>query len=246
MRLQWGRRERFFRCVPSQGVLSPHRFAPTSHRTRLNCWPLAFCAALTIIVLIVGTAAASDLAVHRLKTYGIFEATEQGGVIYLNGKEITLRKGQETRLEVPGYNPLDGVTPTFLEIVVSITNRGRKDAIGVETRIAMSPRVAPLILMKGVPEPGHSTLDTEATRRAAVWFAPIFLVRTVIPRIAAGETVDVIFDKIDLRATIHDYAKRRLWPTELRIEASIEPTAEERNLRNNNRLRDFRIEFPTY
>ncbi len=203
---------------------------------------------LTLLLVATASGAGEDLDLFLLRTFGTFEGGERGGVLYLDDKKVTLRKGEVARLEIWGYNWLDGVHPDLIDIAATVSNRGRNAARSIEVRIAIAPKVASLVFIEGLVDSGKdpSTADPEATEKTAQWFAPILLLRKSVGEIQGGSSMEVVFERIDLKTIIQQYVARKLWPIELRIEASVEPKGAEDTFRNNTTTRRFRIPLPPY
>ncbi len=217
------------------------------------CWTSLL--VLMFLLTPVSTTAAESLELRRLAVFGIITA-ETGGIIYLNDKEVSLQKGETARLEVKEYNPLDGVTPPFVEVVATVANQAQNGVRDIEVRISVAPKVASLVFIKGLLDPDieakvgsekdPSTASPRDTEKTAEWFAPILLLRKTLPTLSAGGTAEVVFERIDLKAIIDGYVARKLWPTALRIQASVEPKAREKNFRNNTKSLLFPIKLPPY
>ncbi len=189
------------------------------------------------------TANGSDLKVLSLKFYAHIKGD---GVVYLDGKEIEVKK--EGRLEFYEYDPLVGLDPDFIDIGVNVSNNGTQSMRDVEVRIAIAPKISHLIFIPGIVGSGTDprTADHESTYRTASWFAPIILQRKTLLQITGGRSAEVRFEKINLKELIQGYVKRKLWPSEFRIEASIEPQGREDSFQNNTMSRNLGINLPPY
>lgn len=185
----------------------------------------------------------AELEALAITFYGFAEAS---GTTYLNDKPVEVKPGD--RLAFDAHEPLAGFSPDVIEVGVTVRNKGPEGAANVEVRLAASPRVAPLVFLQGLEGSGEdpSTADPEATARGAEWFAPILLARQRVASLRAKQSVEVVFKKIDLRAMLAGYVKRKLWITELRFDASIEPGMGDRTLRDNSVTRHLRIDLPPY
>lgn len=185
----------------------------------------------------------AELEALGITFYGFAEAS---GTTYLNDKPMDVKPGD--RLAFDAHDPLGGFSPNVIEIGVTVRNKGPAGAANVEVRLAVSPKVAPLVFLEGLEGSGEdpSTADREATLRGAEWFAPILLMRQRVPWLRANNSTEVVFKKIDLRAMLAEYAKRKVWITELRFDASIEAAMGDRTLRDNSVTRHLRIDLPPY
>jgi len=191
---------------------------------------------------------AQDLQLTHLRLYGIFEGGERRGSLFIGEKEVTLEPGELARLEITEYKPLLGVDPDLIDIGCTVSNRGPKLVTDVEVRISIAARVGYLVFIPELEGSGEdpSTANVEATKKTAAWFTPALLFRKRVQKIPAGGSIEVVFEKINLKNIIEQYSARKLWPTELRIEASVEPKGREDSLSNNTMSRTFRINLPPY
>jgi hypothetical protein len=186
---------------------------------------------------------AADLEITAAKLYGYAPAT---GMMYLYDKKIKVKAGE--RIEFSAYDPLDGLAPDFFDVEVTAKNNGPATVKNVEVRLSLTPKVASLVFFPGLVGSGFdaSTADHEKTEQTAQWFAPTLVIQKTILQVAAGMSAKVVFDKINLAEIIRSYENRKLWPMELRIDASIEPKESEINLRNNSTTRNLKINLPPY
>jgi len=184
-----------------------------------------------------------DLDLERLRFFGYFTGGARGSVLYLNGKEITIPNRQTVRLEFSQYNYLNGVTPHVIDIEVTVSNRGETPVEDTELRLSVSPKVAYFIYVKDYPE---KMVDTKASEQTAEWFAPFFVMIKKISRLDSKSSQTVVFEKINLGEIIKGYAKKELWLTELKVEASVEPQSQEKKLKNNTLSTILKIPFPPY
>jgi hypothetical protein len=206
----------------------------------------------SVFLLIIGYAndplAAQNLELRSLKIYASFEGGQTGAVLYPSGKEVALKSGEVARLEIDRYSPVDGVRPVTVQLIAVVANRGPAAARDVEVRVAVFPKVAPLVFTDDFVDSGEdpSAADHFATEKAAAWFTPVLLLQKTIANIEAGDSAEIVFEGINLKGIIEGYAARRLWPTALRFEASVEPQGRQTSFRNNSKTRQFRIELPPY
>jgi hypothetical protein len=200
-------------------------------------------AVLLSLLLCGHLASASDLEITSLKFYGY--ATGKG-VVYIDNRQIEVKGGE--KLEFYEHDPLDGTDFDIIDIGVWILNKGADELQKIEVRIALAPKVASLVFIPGIPFSGRdpSTADKEATEKTAEWFAPILLLRKSVQQLSAGRSTEVVFEKINLKEIIQRHVDRKLWPTELRIEASVEPKEREDSFRNNTISKNLRLKLPPY
>jgi hypothetical protein len=184
-----------------------------------------------------------DLDLERLRFFGYFTGGARGSVLYLNDKRITVQKGKTVRLEFSKYDEFDGVTPDIIDIEAAVSNRGEVQVKDIEVRLSVSPRVAYFVYIKDYPE---KMVDTKASEQTAEWFAPLFVMIEKISKLDSKSSQIVVFEKIDLGEIIKGYAKKGLWPTELKVEVSIEPGGQEKTFKNNTLCTILKIPFPSY
>lgn len=185
----------------------------------------------------------SDFDISLLKFYGHAEGE---GVFYIGDKRVVIKKGD--KLEFSEYDPLEGTHFDIIDIGVTVANRSPRLVSDLEVRVSIAPKVGYLIFIEGLEGSGTSpsTADKEATERTAEWFAPVLLFRKAIDRLPPGSSVEVLFEAVDLGAIIRQYVTRKLWPTQLRIDASVEPKGREDTFLNNSGTRYLRIKLPPY
>ena len=201
-----------------------------------------FACLIGVLSLITGISSAvdADIGLLNIRFYG---AGPGEGHVYINDKKVFVRDWE--RYEFHEYQPLDA-RPAVLNVVVSVLNSG--DATEeAEIRMAVSPKLAPIVYIPGLVGSGTdpSTADVDATQLGAVWFAPTRLVSKRV-KFPAKRPEDVSFERISLADLLTHYAKQHLWPVELRIDVSVEPTRTDRRLANNTLSRSLRINLPPY
>ena len=204
--------------------------------------------ALAIVVCtgIVPCSAQEDVELSALRFVGVFTA-KTAGYLRFGETRVEVRKGEVLRHEVTEYNELDG-TPDAIEVVTTVHNRGPRTVRNLLVRTAASAKVARLVFVPGMPGAGTdpATADHKATERTAAWFAPFALSNTTIAELPADNTVDVTLYSLTVQDFIRDYVSRKLWPIELRVEASVEAIGAEDNLSNNTQTRYLPFRIPPY
>jgi hypothetical protein len=199
--------------------------------------------AVCVIVYLCSNCDAADLAVHSIKFYMYIRGN---GVVYVANKEIEVKDGD--RLEFHEYEPLDGTDPDFIDIGVNVANVAPEEVRNVEIRVSVALKISQIIFIPELPGSGTdpSTAAHEDTYQTAKWFAPSLLLRQTLQQIPGQSTREALFERINLGGIISSYLKRKLWPSELRVEASVEPLGQEDSFENNTRSRDLDIHLPAY
>lgn len=201
--------------------------------TRAQAWTLLG------ILLVAQPAIAQDLAVKDVYFYGHMP----NDTVYKEETTGTyVRPG--ARIRFSSESPLDGggrYTSNFdvIDLVIKVTNLGREASEEIEVRVALVPRLA--LIAPGKPP---LQINPAETLRTAQWFAPLLILRSPIRRLVGGSSQEVVFERLDTSAIMDPYTRRGLWPTEFRIQASVDAATRDPDLSNNTASRTLKIKFP--